>query len=208
QLLQRAWEKILPRYNLRHYSLCRTAFELLLDAVEESRLITLKLPRTKQEVLNYLETKKQQNIERELDQFEDILRMSNERLRLINDEFNHINNILYPNQPFSFQILRVEIRRLKVQDLIIHIPLKKQELELLINTAKERLNRAEIYILEKLLQKHSRILQTNDNSNAERLNELKEILSATLIQEDLQTLLNKQIEIFYLEKHLEILQTE
>ncbi|CAG8576313.1 12079_t:CDS:1 [Cetraspora pellucida] len=202
QLLQRAWEIVRKCYNLRHYSLCRTAFELLLDMVEENRLITLGLPGTKQEVLFYLETKKQQtNIELDLEQFEDLL-------RVVNDEFNQINNLVYPNQPSSFQILRAEIKRLKVQDLINQIPLKKQELEQLINTVAEQLNRAERYILEKLLQENSRILQTNDNFNVERLNELKEVLSETLIQEELQTLLNKQSEIFYLAKHLENLQTE
>ncbi|CAG8628868.1 3639_t:CDS:1 [Dentiscutata heterogama] len=201
ELLKSAWEKIqyVNIYDSYRYGLCRTAFELLLNAIEENRLSTLGLPRTKQEVLNYLETKKPN------------IRPNNQvNLELSSQlgQVEEINSLVYPNQPFNFQSLRAEIKRLKIQDLTSQIPLKKQELEQLINTAKERITRAESYILNQLLQKHSRILQANDNSDAEGLNELKEILNEKLIQEELQTLLNKQNEIFTLEKHLENLRTE
>ncbi|CAG8774377.1 20117_t:CDS:1, partial [Racocetra persica] len=201
---------------LHRYNMCRTAFELLLDAIEENRLITLGLPRTKQEVLDYLETRKQ-NIEpdyqislalsHQLGLVEEELMIAR-RVNNQQDKLNQINSLVYPNQPFDFQTFRAEIKRLKVQDLTSQILLKNQELEQLINTAKEQLTRAEKYILEQLIQKHSKIFQSNDNSDNEGLNELREILSETLIQEELQTLLNKQIEIFTLEKHLNDLQTE
>ncbi|RIB24063.1 hypothetical protein C2G38_2070989, partial [Gigaspora rosea] len=241
QLLQLAWEEIQRRnfdiYCLDRYKLCRTAFELLLDAIEENRLVTLGLPRTKQEVLDYLETRKQTieldpddgiilALSSQLGHVEYKLQLANDQLKFFNDRFERIKTLVYPNQYSSFETLRAEVKRLKVQDLTSQIPLKKQELEQLINTAKERLARAERYILEELFRKHSRILQTNNNSNVERLNnnnsnvetlndddsnverlnELKEILSETLTQEELQTLLNKQTEIFNLEKHLNNLQ--
>src|SRR6185436_15054781 len=111
-----------------------------------------------------------------------------------------LNNLISPNQPYNFQALQTEIKRLKIQDLTIQIPPKKQELEQLTNTAQEKLTRAERYPLEKLLKKHSKSLQTNDNSDPEKLNELKEILSEKLTPEELQTLLNKQKEVFNLEQ--------
>ena len=117
-----------------------------------------------------------------------------------------LNNLISPNQPYNFQALQTEIKRLKIQDLTIQIPPKKQELEQLTNTAQEKLTRAERYPLEKLLKKHSKSLQTNDNSDPEKLNELKEILSEKLTPEELQTLLNKQKEVFNLEQHLNNLQ--
>ncbi|CAG8760927.1 12794_t:CDS:1, partial [Dentiscutata erythropus] len=199
-LLRSAWEKI-QQINILdsyRYGLCKTAFELLLDAIEENRLSTLGLP-TKREILNYLETKRS-NIR---PNYQVDFGFSSHQLQVV-----EIHSLIYPDQPFNFQTLRAEIKRLKIQDLSSQIPLKKQELEQLINTAKEQLTRAESYILKQLLQKHSRILQANDNSDAEGLNELIEILNETLIQEELQTLLNKQHEIFTLEKHLENLQTE
>ncbi|RIB24903.1 hypothetical protein C2G38_2068866 [Gigaspora rosea] len=235
QLLQRAWEKIqrsyFDIYNLHYYRLCRTAFELLLDAIEENRLVTLGLPRIRQEVLDYLETRKQTiepdyeislALSSELGQVERQLELANYQLKSFRIDFNRINNLVYPNQPFNFETLRAEVKRLKFQDLTSKISLKKQELEQLINTAKERLTRAERYILEELFRKHSSILQTNNNSNVERLNnnnsnveplnddesnverlnELKEILSETLTQEGLQILLNNQTENFNLEEHL------
>ncbi|KAF0450876.1 hypothetical protein F8M41_002089 [Gigaspora margarita] len=219
QLLQQAWEEIqrknLGIYPWHKYRLCRTAFELLLDAIEENRLVTLGLPRTRQEVLDYLETRKPtiKPLSSQLEEVQNILQVANAKL-------DEINNLVYPNQSFNFDTLYAEVKRLKVQDLTSQISLKKQELEQLINTAKERLTRAEIFIFEEIFRKHSRILQTNNNSNVERLNnnnsnvdsnverlnELKEILSETLNQEELQTLLNKQTEIFNLEKHLNNLQ--
>ncbi|CAG8497256.1 15274_t:CDS:1, partial [Racocetra fulgida] len=106
-------------------------------AIEENRLITLGLPRTKQEVLDYLETRKPNIVPAYQESSE---------LMIVNNQFNQINSLVYPNQPFNFQALRAEIKRLKVQDLTRQIPLKKQELEQLINTAKEQLARAERYI--------------------------------------------------------------
>lgn len=121
-------------------------------------------------------------------------------------QFQQIFNLISPDQPYNFTQLQQEIKRLKIQDLTIQIPLKKQELEQNINILKQKLTRAEQYPLEKLLKKHAKTLQGNNNT--EKLNELKEILSEKLTSEELQTLLNKQKEVFNLEKHLESLQTE
>jgi len=122
------------------------------------------------------------------------------------EQLNQINNLISPNSPYTFQSLHQEIKRLKIQDLTIQIPLKKQELEQNINTTKEKLNRVEQYPLEKLLKKHSKTLQ--GNNNREKINELKEILSEKLTGEEIQSLLTKQQEVFNLEKHLESLQGE
>lgn len=129
------------------------------------------------------------------------------RLNAYENQIPQLSAILLSNQPYNFQTLQSEIKRLKTQDLTIQIPLKKQELEQLTSNTKEKLTKAERYPLEKLLKKHSKTLQT-DNPNLDKLNELKEILSEKLTQEELQTLLNKQKEVFNLEKHLDNLQTE
>jgi len=123
-------------------------------------------------------------------------------------QIRDINKILTSSQTCEFSILWAEIKRLKTQDLTIQIPLRKQELEQLIKTIKEKLTKAEKYPLEKLLEKHFKTLQNSDNSNLEELNELKEVLSEKLTQGEIQNLLDKQTEIFNLEKHSISLLTE
>ncbi|CAI2190014.1 18620_t:CDS:2 [Funneliformis geosporum] len=135
----------------------------------------------------------------------DYFNSSQREQQRVND-LNQLNHLISPNTSYNFQTLQQELKRLKIQDLTIQIPLKKQELEQLTSTAQEKLTRAERYPLEKLLKKHSKVLQ--NNSNLEKINELKEILSEKLTNEEAQNLLNKQKEIFNLEKHLGNLRTE
>ncbi|CAJ0637779.1 9522_t:CDS:2 [Entrophospora sp. SA101] len=116
-----------------------------------------------------------------------------------------INSILFPDLPDNPSNLETEITRLKITDLIIQIPNKKNELEKAVNNTKNKLNKAEKYLLEKLLQEHLKSLST-ENSNSEELTELKEILTEKLNKVEIETILVKQKELRELEKHLKNLQ--
>ncbi|CAJ0829479.1 6289_t:CDS:2 [Entrophospora sp. SA101] len=77
--------------------------------------------------------------------------------------------------------------------------------EVHLNNTKNKLNKAEKYLLEKLLQEHLKSLST-ENSNSEELTELKEILTEKLNKVEIETILVKQKELRELEKHLKNLQ--
>src|SRR6185436_4818567 len=106
----------------------------------------------------------------------------------------------------NFTNLKTEIKRLKIQDLIPQIFLKKQELEQSTNDLKNNLGNAGKYLLENFLKKQKKFLQNNDNTY-EKLEALKQTLNEELNtnREGLQILLNKQTELFQLEKHLKSL---
>ncbi|CFW93430.1 Leucine-rich repeat protein of unknown function [endosymbiont DhMRE of Dentiscutata heterogama] len=125
------------------------------------------------------------------------------------EQLQQLFSIVFPIQSYSFLALQAEIQRIKTQDLVTQISLKKQELEELTNLLKDNLSVSGKYLLEKLLKKQKKVLQNNDNAS-EKIEELKQTLSAELSndQESLQTLLNKQTEIHQLEKHLVSLQNQ
>ena len=124
------------------------------------------------------------------------------------NQLSELNNLIFSHQNYEFAVLKEEIKRLKIQDLNIQIPAKKKKLEQLTNSIKEKLDRAEKYLLEKLLKKHDKIVRSGVDSSSEKLEELKEGLSEKLTKEEIQTFLNNQKEIIELEKKLELLQQQ
>ncbi|CAG8696302.1 3177_t:CDS:1 [Acaulospora colombiana] len=159
--------------------------------------------------LIYLDSK-QEEFKKQLKDFQETNKDYLELQIRASKEINKINDIIFPDTrydhlgtPYNFLTLLTEIRRLKVQDLTIQIPSKNEELDGLINSAKQKLSRAEIYTLEKLIKKNYKICHNNDNSDLKKLDELKEILSEKLTEEELKTLLDKQKEVADLEECLE-----
>src|SRR5947209_7414108 len=75
-----------------------------------------------------------------------------------------------------------------------------ENLEKNTNDLKKNLGSAGKYLLEKLVKKQNKLLQNNENSN--KLEEIKQALREELNtnQESLQILLDKQKELFNLEK--------
>lgn len=119
-----------------------------------------------------------------------------------------IANLISPNQPYFTQ-LHQELKRLKIQELNIQIPLKKQELEQNTNNLKNSLGSSAKYLLDKLLKKQKKLLQNNENAS-DKLEKMKQALEEDLgnSSERLEEVLNKQTELFSLEKHLDSLQNE
>ncbi|CAJ0898250.1 3072_t:CDS:2, partial [Entrophospora sp. SA101] len=73
----------------------------------------------------------------------------NQQITELEKRIEELNStILLPNQSHDFSTLQTEIKRLKIQDLTIQIPLKKQELEQLINNLKSELSEAGKYLLD------------------------------------------------------------
>jgi len=72
-------------------------------------------------------------------------------------QLRELSQFLFPNQSYNFSTLQSELKRLKIQDLTIQIPLKKQELEQLTNNLKSNLNNSGKYLLEKLLKKQNKL---------------------------------------------------
>lgn len=123
-------------------------------------------------------------------------------------EYNNLTNLL--NLPQSYQAQKVndilfsgddsqdwetELTRLKITDLAIQIPNKKNELAKLITETKNKLNKAENYLLELLLA---------ENLNPEKLTELQTALSDH--QTEIELILTKQQDLKDLERRLEKLQ--
>ncbi|GBB87464.1 hypothetical protein RclHR1_13940002 [Rhizophagus clarus] len=216
QLLKEAWIRVqdinFSVYELNAYELCYKAFEYLLRLVEEQQLVELGLPATKEEVLNFLKTK-EPNISRDQ---EVILALSKENTYLELElaklrnrfEVKQLSDIISPNEYYDFPRLSQELKRLKIQDLTIQIPLKKQEREQLTNTLKNNLNNSGKYLLDKLLKKQNKLLLNNE-INSNKLEEIKTALGEDLEDdsERLTEILDKNKEIFNLEKHLESLRT-
>ncbi|GET02738.1 hypothetical protein GLOIN_2v1474482 [Rhizophagus clarus] len=119
-------------------------------------------------------------------------------------EVKQLSDIISPNEYYDFPRLSQELKRLKIQDLTIQIPLKKQEREQLTNTLKNNLNNSGKYLLDKLLKKQNKLLLNNE-INSNKLEEIKTALGEDLEDdsERLTEILDKNKEIFNLEKHLE-----
>lgn len=132
----------------------------------------------------------------------------NSQIEELKNQLTELNNLIFSHQSYEFAVLKEEMKRLKIQDLNIQIPTKKKELEQLTNSIKEKLEKAEKYLLEKLLKKHDKIVRSEVSSLSEKLEELKEGLSEKLRKEEIKTLLDNQKEIIELEKKLELLQKQ
>ena len=126
----------------------------------------------------------------------------------LKNQLSELNDLIFSSQNYEFAALKEEIKRLKIQDLNIQIPAKKKELEQLIDSVKEKLDKAEKYLLEKLLKKHNKIAQSGIDSSSEKLEELKESLNEKLNEGEVKSFLDKQKEIIELEKKLESLQEQ
>jgi hypothetical protein len=213
QFLTEAWGKVqcisFSIYALYKYKLCYKAFELMIDLVGEEKLAGLGLPATKQEVLDFLETKRPN-----LSPDQEVIIGLSSQLALCEEKLlsaqrfrEHLScqlsNIIFPNQPYDFNKLSQELKRLKIQDLNLQIPLKKQELAELTNNLKNNLGSAGKYLLDKAIKKQTKFLLNNETDSG-KLEEIKQVIGEELNtnRERLQELLDKQIELFNLEKHL------
>ena len=125
-------------------------------------------------------------------------------------EYKNLTNLLNLPQPYQSQKVndilfsdfadnsfdwKSELIRLKISDLITQISLYKKESEKLITETKNKLNKAERYLLEKLL---------DENIASEKVTELKTALSDH--EKEVEIILTKKQELSRLEKHLEKLQ--
>ncbi|RGB42160.1 hypothetical protein C1646_810210 [Rhizophagus diaphanus] len=139
----------------------------------------------------------------------EIIEQKDQIINNLKEKIQQFSNLISPNQPYDFQSLQTEIKRLKIQDLTIQIPLKKQEFEQNTNNLKNNLNNSGKYLLDKIIKKQNKLFQSNEN-NSDKLEELKQILKEDLENnsERLTEVLNKNKELFNLEKHLENLQNE
>jgi hypothetical protein len=126
-------------------------------------------------------------------------------------QLQELSQILFPNQSYDFNQLKQEIIRFKHQELAPRIRNKRTELEQLIASAKSKAGDSE-RMVELLLEIHQKKEQVAEISQKDKLNgkieAYQSILEGVLTSEELQNLLTKQTELFHLEKHLSILQSE
>ncbi|PKY40149.1 hypothetical protein RhiirA4_530704 [Rhizophagus irregularis] len=139
----------------------------------------------------------------------EIIEQKDQIINNLKEKIQQFSNLISPNQPYDFQSLQTEIKRLKIQDLTIQIPLKKQEFEQNTNNLKNNLNNSGKYLLDKIIKKQNKLFQSNKN-NSDKLEELKQILKDDLKNnsERLTEVLNENKELFNLKKHLKNLQNE
>lgn len=127
----------------------------------------------------------------------------------LDQQLQQLSDFLFPNQPYDFTQLKQEIVRLKYQELAPQVRNKKEKLEQLIINAKNKTSGSE-KIIDLFLETQKQIMQTNETSQKDKLNgkieAYQNILEDNLTSEELQALLNKQTELYQLEKHLASLQ--
>src|SRR5688572_13206278 len=128
------------------------------------------------------------------------------QIQELEDEKEELSDVLFSKQISSepdYNLIKKELKRLKIQDLTLQIPLKKQELEQNTNNLKNSLGSSAKYLLDKLLKKQNKLLQNNENTS-DKLEEIKQTLKEDLgnSSERLEEILNQQKELFNLEKHL------
>jgi hypothetical protein len=123
---------------------------------------------------------------------------------------NELSNIIDPgSSAYDFSILQQEVKRLKIQELAPQARGKRVELEQSIANAKTKASGLE-KMVDLLMETQKQIMQTNETSQKDKLNgkieAYQNILEDNLTSEELQVLLNKQTELYQLEKHLASLQ--
>ncbi|CAH1761582.1 11795_t:CDS:2 [Entrophospora sp. SA101] len=126
-----------------------------------------------------------------------------------NQQFQEFSNLLFPNQPYNFDQLKQEITRLKYHELAPQLCNKRTEFEQLIAEVKNKAGNSE-KIIDLLLETYQQKEQATETSQKDKLSgkieAYQNVLEGNLTKEELQTLLNKQIELCQLEKHLASLQ--
>ncbi|MCE8158963.1 MAG: hypothetical protein I3273_03220 [Candidatus Moeniiplasma glomeromycotorum] len=171
---------------------------------------------------NILEAKSEKNLDKsfeekdneiyekhkeEIDKIKEI--KSKELKDIAHDQLKDIAEIVMPNTEFDFAELKQEIKKLKTENLLNQLKIKKIELEEMISSVKGELNEeAQNYLLDSLLKKKVKIVRSNNNFASEKIEKIREILVKKLGQERLQNLLDKQSKVTQLEKKLEDLQEE
>ncbi len=133
----------------------------------------------------------------------------NNQLEEKNLQLQELSVLLFPNNPYDFAKLKAEIKKLKTQELAPQVRTKRTGLEQLITTAKTKAGGLG-KIVDLLLETQKQLAQATETSQRDKLGGKIEAYQSTLedslTQKELQTLLNKQVELFQLEKHLENLQ--
>src|SRR6185436_18941168 len=118
-------------------------------------------------------------------------------------------NLLFPNQSYDFNQLEQEITRLKYQELAPRTREEKAKFEQLLVKIKSKAGNS-AKTIDLLLETYQQREQATKTSQKDKLNDKIEayqsILEGNLTKEEIQTLLNKQAELYQLEKHLESLQ--
>ncbi|CAG8490226.1 17139_t:CDS:1 [Funneliformis caledonium] len=126
-----------------------------------------------------------------------------------NVQINELTNIAFPNSPYNFPKLKQDIIRLKVQELAPQVRNESTKLVQLITEAKKKSGNFSS-IVDLILETKKQIALNSETSQRNKLigkiEAYQSILASHIVDEELQTLFDKQTEVLKLEKHLESLQ--
>ncbi|GBC07825.1 hypothetical protein RclHR1_07710009 [Rhizophagus clarus] len=185
--------------------------QVVQDVCQKKNQELEKLSQEKDQELGKLSKEKDQELEKlSQEKYQELEKLSQEKdqelekLSQENQQFRELSKLLFPNRPYNFLELQLEVARLKYQELIPQVRNKKIELEQLITNAKNKTEVSFVAIIDLFLGTQKQIVEQGDNSDIVRgqLTAYQNVLQTKLTQEELQTLLNKQTELCQLENHL------
>ncbi|CAI2189514.1 3656_t:CDS:2 [Funneliformis geosporum] len=122
-------------------------------------------------------------------------------------QIKELYNITFSNSTYNFTNLKNDIIRLKFQELAPQVRNENANLVQLIFEAKNKAGNLSS-IVNLILETQKQIIQNSVKQEklSSQIEACQTILASSLAKEELQILLNKQIEVLELEKHLESIQ--
>ncbi|RIA84283.1 hypothetical protein C1645_742445 [Glomus cerebriforme] len=187
------------------------------DFIEVARAVR-SLIKASQAQSNQLKGKDEEleKLKQQLNQVQQQNTKLNNQLKEQHQQFQELFSILFLNNPYNFTKLKDEIKKFKIQELVPQVRSKRTELERLITNAKNNVEANFTGIIDLLCQIKKQIDEYESDEKTTdpliqshlkgQLTAYQNILQTKLTQEELNTILDKQTELFQLEKHLENLQ--
>ncbi|CAG8484193.1 3752_t:CDS:1 [Funneliformis mosseae] len=128
-------------------------------------------------------------------------------------QFQELNEIALPSSELNFDLLKKEIKRLKLKDFIPYYKKQKDDFERLVANAKNKTKEGLGTILDLLLQTQSQIIESEKTEDSfakgqlqGQLTTCQTLLQTNLSKEELKNLLNKKNEQLKLEQQWASLQ--
>jgi hypothetical protein len=125
-------------------------------------------------------------------------------------QLKELADIILPNITFDFDILKQEIARLRLNELVPRAQNKKSELEQQINNTKNNVESSFKKVIDLLLETQKQIIGKNNPLDEAQLtgqlNAYISILEGNLSKQELQALLDNKTELIKLEEQIDKLQ--
>ncbi|CAG8575006.1 18244_t:CDS:2 [Gigaspora margarita] len=120
-------------------------------------------------------------------------------------QLQQLSDLLFPNKPYKFPVLKQEITRLKYQELAPQVRNEKIKFEKLTTNMKVKAGDSE-KIVDLLLNTQKQAIKSNDQLIQGQLIAYKSVLESKLTKNELQILLSMHAKLNQLEEHLANLQ--